>query len=61
VMTLSRTQLEQHGCSHLAIDKHSRRWELACQGSAAAPIPAQPAAPLAPPPAARSAPGRANS
>lgn len=33
VMTLSRTQLEQQGCTYLAIDKHLRRWELACHGA----------------------------
>jgi len=30
VMSLSRTQMEQYGCTHLGIDKRSGHWELAC-------------------------------
>lgn len=35
VMTLSRTQLEQFGCTHLTIDKHAMSWELACHDAEA--------------------------
>lgn len=35
LMTLSRTQIEQLGCTQLTIDKHAMSWELACHGAAA--------------------------
>jgi len=33
-LNLSRTQLEQLGCTSLAVDKPARRWELTCSGLA---------------------------
>jgi hypothetical protein len=35
VMTLSRTQIEQFGCTQLMIDKHAMSWELACHDAEA--------------------------
>lgn len=35
VMTLSRTQIEQFGCTQLTVDKHAMSWDLACYGAEA--------------------------